>query len=93
MIIVHEKMGMNSHRVHLEPGTFMLFSFDTLVAFKHGDVLYRDEHKYSRTTTKHITQYAGDYTSTELLDHEALIRKVRAFMSLDSIAEFDEELM
>lgn len=93
MIIVHEKMGMNSHRVHLEPGTFMLFSFNTLVAFNHAGTLYRDEHKYSRTTTKHITQYAGTYTTTQLLSQESLIRKVRSFMALDSITEFDEELL
>jgi len=92
-MITHQKMGMNAHRVHIGKNSYMLFSFDTLVAFKENNVLYEDEYNYSRTTNKHISQYAQGYTDIVTLSQDSLVNRVCTFMALETIENFDEVLL
>lgn len=55
--IKHEKLGANVNKVMLSNDSSLLFSYDTLVAFRSGNSVYEDETNYSRTTNKHKSQY------------------------------------
>lgn len=55
--IKHEKLGANVNRMMISDDSSVLFSYDTLVAFRCGNTVYEDETNYSRTTNKHKSQY------------------------------------
>ena len=50
-------LGLNKSEVHLGRGTVVFFSYQTPVAAVHGDTYYETSRTYSRTTTKHISQW------------------------------------
>ena len=47
----------NSHALDLLNGVMVLFSYETPVALKSGDTIYRSSTKYSPTTGKHISAW------------------------------------
>lgn len=51
-------LGSNNTTIELVDGTVILFSYETPVAaFVPGQGYYRTEQHFSRTTSKHITQW------------------------------------
>lgn len=56
----HEHLTANLNLVIFK-GSVQVYSYQTLVGFVTSKVYYKDEHKYSRTTTKHLTQIANMY--------------------------------
>lgn len=52
--------GANQTVIELADGTVILFSYETPVAaFVPGRGYFRTDHFWSRTTSKHITQWLG----------------------------------
>lgn len=43
--------------VTIDDATDVLFSYETPVAARIGDIYYKTDHKWSRTTSRHISQY------------------------------------
>lgn len=94
-MITFEKMGANVHKVHLTPDTYLFFSYETLVAFKEGSIVYEDSHNYSRTTNKHKSQFIQDRHIHERIEltAEELNDKVLKFMATTAINKFDREML
>lgn len=61
-----EKIGPNAHELVLMDGTKILFSYETsaaafLVGPDGSQRLYRTTHKWSNTTSRHISQWLSKY--------------------------------
>ena len=53
-----KRLGANKTLLALPSGSEAFFSYDTPVAFHmHSGEIFKTEEYYSRTTSKHITQY------------------------------------
>ena len=53
-----KRLGANKTLLALPSGSEAFYSYDTPVAFHmHSGELFKTEEYYSRTTSKHITQY------------------------------------
>ena len=54
-------IGSNQTQIEIGQGVFVLFSYKTPVAaFIPGQGYIRTNHKWSRTTSKHINKWLGD---------------------------------
>ena len=83
MIIKHVRHTNNANKIRFSNGAYALFSYDTLVVFFDGGIEYIDEYKYSRTTTKHISQYSRPrHTLGSIyVSHKDLQNKLQAYMA------------
>ena len=53
-----KRLGANKTLLALPSGSEAFYSYDTPVAYQmHSGELFKTEEYYSRTTSKHITQY------------------------------------
>lgn len=83
MKITHERHTDNANSIKFSVGTYALFSYETLVAFYDGRNEYIDECKYSRTTSKHISQYftTRHEQETHYISQDALQNKLQTYMA------------
>ena len=83
MKITHERHTDNANSIKFSVGTYALFSYETLVAFYDGRNEYIDECKYSRTTSKHISQYSNPRHAqeTHYISQRALQDKLQTYMA------------
>ena len=83
MKIRHKRHTDNANSILFTKGAYALFSFETLVAFFDGNTEYIDEHKYSRTTSKHISQYftTRHDQETHYISQDALQNKLQTYMA------------
>ena len=83
MIIRHVRHTDNANSITFSNGAYALFSYETLVVFFDGKIEYVDEHKYSRTTTKHIYKYSQPRHSDGTLNvsHKVLQNKLQTYMA------------
>lgn len=87
MFIKHERQTDNANKLKFSNDAYALFSYAKLVVFFDGEIEYVDEYKYSRTTTKHISQYSQPRHSlgTVYVSHKDLQNKLQAHMALHVI--------
>lgn len=83
MKIEHKRHTDNANSITFSNGAYALFSYETLVAFCDGHTDYRDENKYSRTTSKHLARYARTRHDNEakLISQSELQNKLKAYMA------------
>ena len=83
MNIRHVRHTDNANSITFSNGAYALFSYETLVVFFDGKIEYVDEHKYSRTTTKHIYKYSQPRHSDGTLNvsHKVLQNKLQTYMA------------
>ena len=83
MIIKHVRHTDNANSITFSGGAYALFSYGTLVVFFDEEIEYIDAYKYSRTTSKHITQYSKPrYSDGSLrISQSDLQNKLQAFMA------------
>lgn len=66
-------LGLNKSEVHLDNGTVVFFSYQTPVAAVHEGTLYVTTRSYSRTTSKHVSQWdPPPHRDTKLATEEFL---------------------
>lgn len=70
-------IGSNQTEIEIGKGVYVLFSYATPVAaFIPGQGYLRTNHKWSRTTTKHINKWVGRYVgvaSAETSVHQSVL--------------------
>lgn len=83
MKIKHIHHTTNANTIEFSNGAHALFSYETLVAFYDGLIHYIDSNKYSRTTSKHITQYSSPrhVKETIYIPQSDLQNKLQVYMA------------
>lgn len=83
MKIEHKRHTDNANSITFTNGAYALFSYETLVSFFDGRTKYNDEYKYSRTTSKHLSQYSRPrhVNETKLVSQQELQTKLKAYMA------------
>lgn len=62
-----KSLGANKTELHLNNGTIVFFSYETPVAaWLHNGGCIKTSTKYSRTTSKHITQWVAGASASEV---------------------------
>ena len=61
-----ERLGTSKSLLTLSSGSEIFYSYNTPVACKVSGDLYRTKEYYSRTTSKHITQYLNGRNAEEV---------------------------
>lgn len=73
-------LGSNQTTIELADGTVILFSYETPVAaFVPGQGYYRTEQHFSRTTSKHITQWLRGQLSEDVHVHTDVLLRPQSF--------------
>ena len=83
MKIRHERHTDNANSILFTNGAYALFSYETLVAFYDAKDKYIDENRYSRTTSKHISQYFNPRHAqeTHYISQDVLQNKLQTYMA------------
>ena len=74
MVQVH-RTGNNTTELHVND-TVVLYSYDSAVAYSNSKGFYIDGKKYSRTTSKHVSQFLNGYSAT-CLEHKEFEENVK----------------
>ena len=61
-----ERLGTSKSLLTLSSGSEIFYSYDTPVAAQVAGELYKTKEYYSRTTSKHITQYLNGRDAEEV---------------------------
>ena len=93
MLFKHRTHGVNAHSLLFGKSSIALFSYETMVAVAIGQILYIDEFKYSRTTLKHITQYAPSRSDIRYVSHETLQFKLQHHIANTLLEDIDLKLL
>lgn len=94
MYFKHKSHGANRHAVYLDNNTFMVFSYETLVAYFQDNIYYVDEHKYSSTTSKHITQCQPNWArERKEVSSDVLQGKVANYIATQHISQFNNDYL
>lgn len=78
MMVTHNHFSANVNTLNLGKGQIALFSYSTLVLLSLDGIDYIDENNYSRTTSKHISQFKS-MNPVEYLSREEIQRKFKKF--------------
>lgn len=66
-----QKIGNNETLIKYDNGVEVLFSYNTPVAgYRQGKGYFKTSQYYSKTTSKHITRYLGDFKNDATLMSE-----------------------
>ena len=69
-----ERLGASKSLLTLSSGSEIFYSYNTPVACKVSGDLYRTKEYYSRTTSKHISQYLNGRDAEEV--EQSLINQI-----------------
>lgn len=90
----HRQLGANRHNIIINGSAFMVFSYETLVAFCLNRNYYVTETNHSATTNKHITQAKPVYVdATHTVTDAELNSMVSNHIAKLHLAEFQEEYL